>query len=161
MKNYSVYRRAYYLAHREQEKEKARKYYHKNRKERIKKSRERYLKNIKSRQRYARTRYLNNLEKMRNQSKAWAALNKDRRRASKACYRASKMMATPWWIDRDELKKFYKKAIEKTRKTGIKFHVDHIWPLRGINFCGLHVPWNLQIITDYENMSKKNKRPYD
>jgi len=64
------------------------------------------------------------------------------------------MMAVPVWLNeaqRQEIKDWYALAAA----TGLT--VDHIIPLQGENVCGLHVPWNLQLLTAKENASKGNK----
>jgi 5-methylcytosine-specific restriction endonuclease McrA len=65
--------------------------------------------------------------------------------------------ATPVWTDLTAIKQFYVEAQCLTKRTGIPHEVDHIIPIKGEYVSGLHVPANLQILTEYENQSKTNK----
>jgi hypothetical protein len=68
--------------------------------------------------------------------------------------------ATPKWLSpeqRMEIRLKYRLAIELSRATGVRHAVDHEVPLQGDEVCGLHVPWNLRVITQDENLKKSNK----
>lgn len=65
--------------------------------------------------------------------------------------------ATPAWADRNELKAIYAECRRISIETGKKHHVDHFYPLRSELVCGLHVPANLSVITERQNVAKKNK----
>ena len=74
--------------------------------------------------------------------------------------RIIRKQATPYWLSKMhkiEIEDIYWCAREMERILGEKFHVDHIVPINGKNVCGLHVPWNLQILTVEENLKKGNK----
>jgi 5-methylcytosine-specific restriction endonuclease McrA len=73
---------------------------------------------------------------------------------------ALKQQAIPSWLTRDqflEMENLYYQAAKRSRETGVAYHVDHIIPLNSPVVCGLHVPWNLQILEATENMKKHNK----
>lgn len=85
---------------------------------------------------------------------------KEKTREKSAKRRAAKLLATPSWLSEDDLKRIsivYGLAGFKSFVTGTPHEVDHIVPLQGKNVCGLHVPWNLQILTKTENARKFNK----
>ena len=65
--------------------------------------------------------------------------------------------ATPSWANRQLIASYYKEAKRLEELTGIKFHVDHIIPLQGDLVSGLHVESNLQLLPEYENLSKSNR----
>ena len=68
--------------------------------------------------------------------------------------------ATPKWLSAEqklEIRLKYRLAIELRRRTGVRHAVDHIVPLQGEEVCGLHVPWNLEVVTQEENLKKSNK----
>lgn len=101
-----------------------------------------------------------NRNKLLLNSKNWRLSNLDRDAAKTARRRASKLKATPPWLrkqDFEEIKELYEIAKAFKLYTGEEYHVDHIIPLQGENVCGLHVPWNLQVIPAKENLNKSNK----
>lgn len=71
--------------------------------------------------------------------------------------RARLLKATPPWANLKAMEAIYEQARRMTVATGQQWEVDHIHPLRNKLLCGLHVPWNLQIITRAENRVKHNK----
>lgn len=89
----------------------------------------------------------------------WNKDNLARGRMYAADRRARIEQATPPWVDKAEIMKIYVEADRITRETGIPHEVDHFYPLVGRNSCGLHVPWNLKIITMTANRRKSNKPP--
>jgi hypothetical protein len=86
--------------------------------------------------------------------------NRDKVNATAAKRRAVKLKATPNWLTKEDIQKieqFYTEAQKLKNITGQDYHVDHIIPLQSEIVCGLHVPWNLQVIAAKENRSKSNR----
>lgn len=71
--------------------------------------------------------------------------------------RALQIQACPKWVRSADIISIYHQCRQATESTSIPHHVDHIVPLKSKYVCGLHVPWNLRVITAEENLQKSNK----
>jgi hypothetical protein len=109
--------------------------------------------------RYARTRrwHAKNKDRVAARRKLWAAENKDVIFANNAKRRALELWALPVWVDQQEVRKIYRAAALMSAVTGVKYHVDHIVPLKSPHVCGLHWEGNLQVIPAIDNMKKHNR----
>ena len=106
--------------------------------------------------------YARPVEDKRQYHKNWKLKNKEYVAADTKNRRRKHREATPLWLtqaQKSEMRELYKTAIELTKTTGVQYAVDHIYPLRSALVCGLHVPWNLQIIRRDLNLLKSNKLP--
>ena len=102
----------------------------------------------------------NNKERLSAYQKQWRKDNPGKTNARTAKRRAAKLQATPKCLTKDHWKQieaFYIEAARLTKVTGTPHEVDHIIPLQGIDVRGLHVPWNLRIVTRSVNRRKSRK----
>jgi hypothetical protein len=104
--------------------------------------------------------YESNREKMLKKQKVFRKQNTETISASNMKRKADKLQRTPKWLTENDfwmIKQAYELANIRSKLFGIKFHVDHVIPLRGKNVSGLHTPYNLQVIPAKENLKKSNK----
>ena len=100
------------------------------------------------------------VEVTREYKRAWKQRNPDYVQVIVNSRRRRLRNAAPPWLTENhkmQIREMYLAARRLTRDTGVKHAVDHIIPLRSNEVCGLHVPWNLQILTHVENSAKSNK----
>ena len=98
-------------------------------------------------------------EKQRNRNKH-KEKNPDLYKALVSVRKRRHRQATPKWITAEQklaMRQLYLQAMKLTKLTGERYVVDHRVPLISDVVCGLHVPWNLRVITQEENLRKSNK----
>ncbi len=158
------YRRNYLKSH-----------YRKNKSRYLKRTRDWQLKNPEKVKSYV------NKEYMKNYLKKWWVENKDKQKeyskreytklsrkkwnrthkGKKLFYTRNRQWvikrATPKWANLLAIKMIYEQAAQRTKHTNLPHEVDHIIPLQGKLVCGLHVDYNLQILTKEEHKTKLNK----
>ena len=101
--------------------------------------------------------YKKNSEKIKKSQIKWAKLNPYKKRAANKKYEQGKNKRTPPWLTDQhyhDISMYYWLAQDLKKVTGDTYHVDHIVPLNGKDVCGLHVPWNLQVLPENINLSK-------
>jgi hypothetical protein len=132
-------------------------------------------KTYKSQKIYNKKRYWENPKKSRELKRAWELKNTDHIKKYKTHYRkkeplkhrvwdalksTKRKQRVPSWLSNEhkkEIEKFYWLAKDLRAVTGEEYQVDHIVPLLGKRVCGLHVPWNLQVLPADLNNKKNNR----
>lgn len=143
---------------------KARAYYLRNRELVIAKSKEYQIKNAAKRSEYHKEWRAKNIEKKAAGDKSWRTRNAPKVNAYGMARYTRKMNARPDWLSAIQLAQIqeaYDVALACSVQTGVPHEVDHVFPLKGRGFSGLHVPWNLRVITFTENRSKRNTFPVE
>lgn len=153
---------ANYFSNRPKNLETRRRYYQKKVAENPDFQKEKYWSDVEAARALSKKYYLKHREKRVAQAVQYAKKNPAKSNATKKKYKLAKKRACPFWVLSspklcDMIKDVYYRAQKLTEETGIVHHVDHIVPVQGKNICGLHVPWNLQVLTASENCSKQNK----
>lgn len=154
LEEFRVLNREYYEANREVRRARNKMYREANR-EALKGAQRRYREATReAKKEYDQAYYADNRETRLVAAHEYWSKNRARYGEINARRRAAQLQATPFWLT--------PKHIAEMRKTfafakAICGHVDHIVPLKGKTVCGLHVPWNLQVLDPASNMSKSNR----
>lgn len=137
-------------------------------------SKERYNSNKNHYRKKQREYYEKNKEKILENKRKYNEENKDKVLAWKKAeyeknkkdyiHRANirkyrKYNATPSWLTEEhwkEIEEIYNLSREMSTTGETRYDVDHIIPIQGKLVCGLHVPWNLQILERKQNRIKSN-----
>lgn len=104
------------------------------------------------------------VEERRQHKQAYKEANPDLYKALTSVRKRRHREATPKWITPEQkldMRKTYLLAMKLTKISSERYVVDHIYPLISPVVCGLHVPWNLRVMTQDENLKKSNSLPND
>lgn len=135
-------------------------YYQRNKERLDKKNKEWTLDNPEKKQAIQLRYEYKHKEKVHKIHSTWSKNNRPKRNAAAAKRRAVKLNATPKWLTEEQKKSinlYYEVAKWIESILDEKIHVDHIVPLQGANCNGLHVPWNLQLLSALDNFKKHNR----
>ncbi len=147
-----MYRRQYNLKHKHRNNEYS-KEYHKTNIDKVKDYNKKHYVVVKSdRQKYLKDYYAKNKDKVKSKIAENRRNNKGKYNSIKAKYKAKKKQAVLKWLTPQHLSDIEKVYIEARR---LRMEVDHI--VNGETVCGLHVPWNLRLLSKADNTLKVDK----
>jgi len=95
-------------------------------------------------------------------TRRWRERHPEKAHAFSGRSQQSRSLRAPKWLtteQKQQMSELYQLANRLTKETGIPHEVDHIYPLQGELCSGLHVPWNMQVITCRSNRLKSNRHP--
>ena len=144
----------FYQANKELMRARVRDYYQRNKDVLLEKAKTIHADRIKV---YTAKRYVEKKDHISRVASAYRKSNPHKVNARTAKRRASKVRATPTWVDQSAITEVYEQREAAQEIFDLKLEVDHIIPLRGRGICGLHVPWNLRVIELTRNRSKHNR----
>ena len=96
-------------------------------------------------------------EQRKHYNQEWVNNNRPRMNAHAAKRNSIKLNAIPNWANLVQIEAKYQLAAMFSKCSGVSHEVDHIIPLQGKNVCGLHVEYNLRVITQEANRKKGNR----
>ena len=155
-----AYNKKYYEENKSQIMEQKRKYYSENQEAMLSQKKEYYNSNKDLILKKVKTYRKNNKQKISELKSKYQRENRHKTNRVGADKRARKRNATPSWltaVHKEEMNNLYWLAQDLRAISGEDYHVDHIVPLAGKDVCGLHVPWNLQVLPSDINISKGNR----
>jgi hypothetical protein len=119
-----------------------------------------YEKNAKYRNQLTQVYKAERKTKLAADEKSWRTINRGAVRAARARQGAIRSLRVPSWANAQQIREVYEdcETVSNISRMygGPTYQVDHIIPLRGKNVSGLHVEYNLQLLTTDENASKSN-----
>lgn len=104
---------------------------------------------------YAQIWRAENKDLVKSYRDKWSKQNTAKIREKNMRRYISQRQQTPTWLNaghKAEMEGFYMFC-----QIFNGFQVDHIIPVRGKTVSGLHVPWNMQVLTCKQNRAKGNK----